>query len=60
LKGLPAILVSSLSSEEDRQRALDSGAMAYMVKGEFDQKLLLKIVAQLFGGVKHGKENSDH
>jgi two-component system chemotaxis sensor kinase CheA len=57
---MPAILVSSLGSEEDRQRALDSGAMAYMVKGEFDQELLLKIVSQLFGGVKNGKENSDH
>ncbi|WP_436530408.1 hybrid sensor histidine kinase/response regulator [Actinoplanes sp. HUAS TT8] len=41
LAGVPAILVSSRASAEDRDRGLRAGASAYVVKGEFDQEQLL-------------------
>ncbi|HEX7489111.1 MAG TPA: response regulator, partial [Anaeromyxobacteraceae bacterium] len=44
---IPAILVTSRAAEEDRQRGLEAGASAYIVKGEFDQKRLLKTIEEL-------------
>ncbi len=38
---VPAILVSSRASAEDRDRGMRAGASAYVVKGEFDQEELL-------------------
>lgn len=34
LKSVPAIVMSSLTSDADKQRALDAGATAYWVKNE--------------------------
>jgi two-component system chemotaxis sensor kinase CheA len=47
LSGVPAILVSSRSSAEDRQRGTEAGADAYVVKGEFDQEELLAHIRRL-------------
>jgi two-component system chemotaxis sensor kinase CheA len=47
LSQIPAILVSSRSSDEDRSRGRDAGAKDYIVKGEFDQRYLLKRVRDL-------------
>jgi two-component system, chemotaxis family, sensor kinase CheA len=47
LAGVPAILVSSRSSAEDRRRGADVGAGAYVVKGEFDQEELLGHIRRL-------------
>jgi two-component system chemotaxis sensor kinase CheA len=44
---VPAILISSRSSPEDRQRGLEAGASEYVVKGEFDQEHFLKLVEGL-------------
>ena len=44
---LPIILVTSLSSEEDRRRGLEVGADAYLTKSEFDQTILLDAIARL-------------
>jgi two-component system chemotaxis sensor kinase CheA len=44
---IPAILVTSRGAPEDRQRGLDAGASAYIVKGEFDQKRLLATIEEL-------------
>ncbi len=41
LSATPAILVTSRSAPEDRQRGLAAGASAYIVKSDFDQKRLL-------------------
>jgi two-component system chemotaxis sensor kinase CheA len=49
LKDVPAILVTSRSAPEDRQRGLDVGAQAYIVKGEFDQGVLLDRIKVLVG-----------
>jgi two-component system chemotaxis sensor kinase CheA len=43
----PAILVTSRAAPEDRQRGLDAGASAYVVKSEFDQGRLLANIAEL-------------
>jgi two-component system chemotaxis sensor kinase CheA len=44
---LPIILVTSLASEEDRQRGLEAGANAYITKPAFDQKILLETLGRL-------------
>ncbi|MFI1988822.1 response regulator [Actinoplanes sp. NPDC020271] len=44
---VPAILVSSRSSAEDRERGMRAGAGAYVVKGEFDQEELLTHIRRL-------------
>jgi two-component system chemotaxis sensor kinase CheA len=46
---VPAILVSSRASAEDRRRGLAAGAAAYMVKSEFDQEELLGHIRDLAG-----------
>jgi two-component system, chemotaxis family, sensor kinase CheA len=46
-RDLPVILVTSLSSEEDRQRGLDVGANAYLAKSGFDQQVLLDTLRRL-------------
>lgn len=47
LKHLPVIIVTSLAKEEDRQRGIEVGAEAYIVKGQFETKILLDVVEQL-------------
>jgi two-component system chemotaxis sensor kinase CheA len=49
LKSVPAILVTSRASAEDKRRGEAVGARAYIVKGEFDQKELLDRVRTLLG-----------
>jgi two-component system, chemotaxis family, sensor kinase CheA len=44
---LPVVIVSGRASVEDRQRGVDEGADAYIVKDEFDQQTLLDTVARL-------------
>ncbi|WP_432825041.1 hybrid sensor histidine kinase/response regulator [Dactylosporangium sp. CA-092794] len=48
-RDVPAILVSSRASAEDRRRGLDAGAGAYIVKSEFDQEELLGHIRALAG-----------
>ena len=50
LRNVPAILVTSRSSADDRKRGKDAGARAYIVKGEFDQTELLGQIRRLVGG----------
>jgi two-component system chemotaxis sensor kinase CheA len=49
LSHIPAILVTSRGSAEDRLRGKESGAHAYIVKGEFDQTYLLQTIRELIG-----------
>ena len=49
LRQLPAVLVTSLASEEQRRRGLEAGAQAYIVKSQFDQESLLDVIRQLLG-----------
>jgi two-component system chemotaxis sensor kinase CheA len=49
LREIPAILVTSRASPEDRRRGQSVGARAYIVKGEFDQTELLENIRLLVG-----------
>lgn len=44
---LPVILVTGLASQEDRERGIDVGANAYIVKSSFDQSNLLEVIQRL-------------
>jgi two-component system chemotaxis sensor kinase CheA len=44
LSGLPVILVTALESLQDRERGIDVGASAYIVKSNFEQSNLLEAV----------------
>ena len=44
---LPVILVTALESREDRERGIDVGANAYIVKSSFDQSNLLDVIRRL-------------
>ncbi|HEV2247146.1 MAG TPA: hybrid sensor histidine kinase/response regulator [Terriglobia bacterium] len=47
LSELPVVLVTALQSREDRERGVDVGASAYIVKSSFDQSNLLEVVRRL-------------
>jgi two-component system, chemotaxis family, sensor kinase CheA len=47
LQHLPTILVTSLGAEEHKSRGAAAGADAYIVKGEFDQGMLLETIGRL-------------
>ncbi len=47
LADLPVVLVTALESREDRERGIDVGANAYIVKSNFDQSNLLEVVQRL-------------
>jgi two-component system chemotaxis sensor kinase CheA len=44
---LPVILVTALESREDKERGIEVGANAYVVKSSFDQSNLLEIIRRL-------------
>jgi two-component system chemotaxis sensor kinase CheA len=46
-KNLPVILVTSLASDEDKQRGLEVGANAYITKSSFDQRVLLETLKRI-------------
>jgi two-component system chemotaxis sensor kinase CheA len=46
-RDIPAILVTSLASEEYLQRGRDVGAQGYIIKSEFDQGALLARIGEL-------------
>ncbi len=47
LADLPIVLVTALESREDRDRGIQIGANAYVLKSSFDQSNLLEIVGRL-------------
>ncbi|MEW5979013.1 MAG: hybrid sensor histidine kinase/response regulator [Acidobacteriota bacterium] len=47
LAELPVVLVTALESREDRERGIDVGANAYIVKSSFDQSNLLEVIKRL-------------
>ncbi|RJX29399.1 MAG: hybrid sensor histidine kinase/response regulator [Desulfarculus sp.] len=44
---LPVVLVTALESREDRERGIEVGADAYIVKSSFDQSNLLDVIRKL-------------
>ncbi len=47
LRELPVVLITALESREQRERGIDAGANAYVVKSSFDQQNLLEVVRRL-------------
>jgi two-component system chemotaxis sensor kinase CheA len=47
LADLPVVLVSALESREDKERGVEVGANAYVVKSSFEQSNLLEIIRRL-------------
>ncbi|AJE02012.1 hybrid sensor histidine kinase/response regulator [Geobacter pickeringii] len=46
---VPVIVVTSLSRDDDKREAMEAGAQAYIVKGNFEQGTLLDAVEALIG-----------
>ncbi|MGA1867609.1 MAG: response regulator [bacterium] len=44
---IPVVLVTSLETREDREKGIDAGANAYIVKKSFDHDRLLKVIERL-------------
>jgi two-component system chemotaxis sensor kinase CheA len=49
LRSIPAVLVTSRNSPADRQRAVEVGAHAHIIKSEFDQGFLLETIRAVIG-----------
>ena len=47
LAAMPVVLVTALESRQERERGIDVGANAYLVKSSFDQGNLLEIIRRL-------------
>ncbi len=47
LGDLPVILVTALESQQERERGIDAGASAYIIKSNFDQSNLLEAIRRL-------------
>ena len=47
LPGLPVVLVTALDSQNHRERGIEAGANAYIVKSNFDQSNLLEVIRRL-------------
>lgn len=53
-KNIPVILLTNVGgSEEDVDKGLNMGAVAYMVKAHFDPKDVVKKVKEILGGYVH-------
>ncbi len=44
---VPVVLVTALDTREDRERGIDAGANAYIIKSIFDQSNLLEAIRRL-------------
>jgi two-component system chemotaxis sensor kinase CheA len=47
LAELPVVLVTALESSQDRERGIEVGANAYIIKSSFDQSNLLEVIQRL-------------
>lgn len=47
LSEMPVVLVTALETREDRERGIEAGANAYMIKSSFNQNNLLEIIGRL-------------
>ena len=47
LAELPIVLVTALETRDHRERGIDAGANAYIIKSSFDQSNLLEVIGRL-------------
>lgn len=48
-RNIPIVVVSSLNSEAEKRRGIEVGANAYIVKHQFESRVLLDVIQQLIG-----------
>ncbi|HYA02594.1 MAG TPA: response regulator [Syntrophobacteria bacterium] len=48
-RSLPVVVVTSMDRDEDRHRGLEAGADAYLIKSNFDQRVLVDTIETLLG-----------
>jgi two-component system chemotaxis sensor kinase CheA len=53
-RSLPVVVVTSLDRDEDRHRGLEAGADAYLIKSNFDQRILVDTIETLLGRKTQG------
>lgn len=51
---IPVVMVTSLEQQSDKEKGVEAGANAYIVKGQFETRSLIDIIAQLL--LTHGIE----
>ena len=51
---MPVLIISTRESAEDRMRAMEAGADAYLVKQQLDSENLLKSIRMLIGPIESG------
>ena len=56
LKGIPIIALTNLAGKEDAEKALELGAVAYLVKSQYDPKQVVDKVKEIVSGYVR-KEN---
>jgi two-component system, chemotaxis family, sensor kinase CheA len=56
LHSIPVIIVSTRTSDADQQQGLAAGASAYIMKGEFDESILLQTVGACLASQAASKE----
>lgn len=49
LKSVPFVVISGKANEEARRKAVEWGAAAYLVKGDFEKEHLLEVIGQVLG-----------
>ena len=54
LKKIPVIMLTNLAGEEDAEKALSLGAIAYLVKSEYDPKQVVAKVKEVIAGYTRG------
>jgi FOG: CheY-like receiver len=47
LSEMPVVIVTAMESREHRERGIEVGANAYIVKSSFDQSNLLDVISRL-------------
>ncbi|MFH1334511.1 MAG: hybrid sensor histidine kinase/response regulator [Pseudomonadota bacterium] len=47
LNTIPVVIVTSLANDSDRKKGVEAGADAYIVKSQFENKMLIDVIEQL-------------
>jgi len=55
LKGIPVILLTNLAGEQDAQKGLELGAVAYLIKSQYDPKQVVAKVEEIVKASSRGE-----
>ncbi len=51
-KNIPVVMLTNVSSPEQRQRAMDKGASRYVIKSDYDPYKLMAVIKEVLGEEK--------